>query len=118
MKQVFKVGTEHGEAFQYLGLHLNQDHNCILLDQIKYISNVDLIEIPSFRKTQKKSDVTCEEQASLWRAIGQLNWASSQTHIDLAFETCYLSTMLNSAKVEDLVDANKAFYKRNLKMKG
>ena len=118
MKQVFKVGTEHGEAFQYLGLHLNQDHNCILLDQIKYISNVDLIEIPSFRKTQKKSDVTCEEQASLRRAIGQLNWASSQTHIDLAFETCYLSTMLNSAKVEDLVDANKAFYKRNLKMKG
>ena len=65
MKQVFKVGTEHSEAFQYLGLHLNQEHNCILLDQIKYISNVDLIEIRSFRKTQKKSDVACEEHASL-----------------------------------------------------
>ena len=111
MKQVFKVGTEHSEAFQYLGLHLNQDHNCILLDQIKYISNVGLIEMPSSRKIQKKSDVICEEQASLRRAIGQLNWASPQTRIDLAFETCCLSTKLNSAKVEDLVDANKALKK-------
>ena len=111
MKQVFKVGTEHSEAFQYLGLHLNQEHNCILLDQVKYISNVDLIEIPSFRKTQKKSDVTCEEQASLRLAIGQLNWAASQTRTDLAFETCYLGIKLNSAKVEDLVDANKALKK-------
>ena len=95
---------------KYIGLHLNQDHNCILLDQIKYISNVDLIEIPGFRKTQRKSDVTCEEQASLRHAIRQFAWASSQTHIDLAFETC-LSTKLNSAKVEDFVDANKALKK-------
>ena len=72
MKQVFKVGTEHSEAFQYLGLHLNQDHNCILLDQIKYISNVDLTEMPSSRKIQKKSDVTCEEQASLRRVLNSL----------------------------------------------
>ena len=86
MKQVFKVGTEHSEAFQYLGLHLSQEHNCILLDQIKYISSVDLIEIASFRKTQKKSDVACEEHASLQCAIRQLNWASSQTCIDLALE--------------------------------
>ena len=88
-----------------------QIHKSLLshkLDQIKYISNVDLIEIPSLRKTQKKSDVTCEEQASLQRAIRQLNWASSKTCIELAFETCYLSTKLNSAKVEDLLDANKA----------
>ena len=40
-----------------------------------------------------------------------LIWASSQTRIDLAFETCCLSTKLNSAKVEDLVDANKALKK-------
>ena len=70
-----------------------------------------MIEIPGFRKTQKKSDVICEEQASLRHAVGQLNWATSQTRIDLAFETCCLSTKLNSAEVEDLVDANKALKK-------
>ena len=43
--------------------------------------------------------------------IGQLNWVSSQTCPDIAFEACEASVSFKDAKVSDLTKANKVIRK-------
>ena len=71
-------------------------------------SYIDGIEETSITNRKDKSKPLNEFEQSQFRAIcGQLNWAASQSHPNLSFEVCRLSTSLNKATIDDLLHANK-----------
>ena len=43
--------------------------------------------------------------------IGQFNWIAGQTRPDISFDACVISTVISSAKIEDLLTANKLIKK-------
>ena len=52
-----------------------------------------------------------KEKRDLKVLAGQLNWISSQTRPDLAFDACEVNTSTKDATYEDLKKANKAIRK-------
>ena len=48
-----------------------------------------------------------KEQYSYRQVVGQLNWISTQTRPDLAYDVCQLSAKLNTPTIRDLIKANK-----------
>ena len=60
------------------------------------------------RRASEKGDKLDEKEKKEYRAlIGQLNWVSTHTRPDIAFETCVLSSAFSEAKVADLIRLNK-----------
>jgi len=106
VKEIFEIGTESSTPMKYLGVNLNQDEKYqINLDQNDYVSSMEATEI--IEPKDKQRTLSREEQYAFRAIVGQLNWLSSQSRPDLAFDVCQLSTKLNSATIKDLIQANK-----------
>ena len=73
-------------------MNITQDEDFILMHQYGYISEVKEIEIAKEKASQRNEPLTTEEARKSRKVAGQLNWASSQTHPDMAYESCILST--------------------------
>ena len=58
------------------------------------------------RKTDKSQVLNEDEQALFRKVCGQLNWISTQSRPNIAFDVCQLSTRLNTATVQDILQAN------------
>ena len=55
-----------------------------------------------------RSDKLADDEKKEYRAlVGQLNWIATQTRPDILFEVCLLSSVFDTATVEDLLHANK-----------
>ena len=54
-----------------------------------------------------KHDLTHEEKLQLKTLIGQIQWVSKQTRLDLAFASCDLSNRVKDATTDDIRLANK-----------
>ena len=65
------------------------------------------IEITGDRSKQKHLDLSEEELKSFRALIGQLLWASNQTHPDISFNLSELSNSVNHATVEHILSANR-----------
>ena len=63
-----------------------------------YISEIKEIEITKEKASQKDEPLTIEEARQLRRVAGQLNWAPSQTHPDMAYDSYILSMSLKMAR--------------------
>ena len=60
------------------------------------------------RRASEKSEKLDEKEKKEYRAlVGQLNWISTHTRPDIAFETCVLSSSFYEEKVADLIRLNK-----------
>ena len=60
------------------------------------------------KRASGKKEVLDEKEKKEYRAlVGQLNWVSTHTRPDIAFETCMLSSAFHEAKVADLTRLNK-----------
>ena len=55
----------------------------------------------------KDSLLTADEARQLRGLAGQVNWTYSQTHPDMSFGACEVSTLIKDAQISDLVNANK-----------
>ena len=77
------------------------------MHQKPYIDSVEPLQVSG-----GSDRVLNPKEQSMFRALcGQLNWISSHTRPDVAFDVCYLSTKLNSAMVSDVSRANKVLKK-------
>ena len=63
------------------------------------------------RRAQKEDGLTSEETTNLRSICGQLNWLSSQTRPDLAFDACDLSCSIKGSNVSHLLRAIKVVKK-------
>ena len=111
IKKTFKIKQHENSSFRYVGLGINQTKDGILVDQIEYIHQMKLIQIHKSRAFRKNDELTKEEKSQLRSFCGQMQWATSQTHLDLGFETCVMSNVGKHITVKDVDEANKAFRK-------
>ena len=108
IKDTFLISQESLGSFKYVGLNITQDKDFISMHQYRYISEVKEIEITKERTSQRNEPLTTEETRQLRRVAGRLNWASSQTPPDMAYDSCVFSTTLKNGTVQDLLTANKS----------
>ena len=107
LKTVYVIGQECDTSFKYIGHMINQDHDGITMHQKPYLDSIELLHING-----NNERILNPKKQSLFRGLcGQLNWISSHTRPDVAFDVCYLSTKLNSATVSDVNRANKVLKK-------
>lgn len=97
--------------FQYIGFHIKQRENEIMVDHSKFMDKLDHPQIDPKRAIQKHEKLTNDEQTLYRKLVGQLNWAVQGSRPDLAFELVDLSTKLKTATVADLLKAIKTMGK-------
>ena len=107
--QKFIVGAEFNAPFKYVGLNVHRSNEAITIDQNSYIDQIE--EVPIANRNERFRTLNSDEQREYRGVCGQLNWVASQTRPDLSFEVCRLSTSLNDATVDDMIQANKAIRK-------
>ena len=107
IKEVFQISKNNQNNFTYLGLHIKQNGDDIDTDQEKYISDINPIVIEHERNRKGCEEITTSERQQLIAVIGQLNWVSTQTRPDIAYDTCIASVSFKEAKVKDSLKSTK-----------
>ena len=108
LRSRFAAGKIEEKNFTYIGFHIHQNENGIILDHSEYMNKIENAKIdPS--KASMKDDVLCPSEQTLYRKlIGQINWAVQVSRPDIAFEMKDMSTKLKEATVGDMIRAIKA----------
>ena len=107
MHKLFLIGSSTSDTFKYVGLNLLTTTQGITVDQYKYASTLSPIKISHQRSALKNSLLSDREKTNFRCLLGQLNWLSTQTRPDLAFESCALSGVCSKATVADMLRLNK-----------
>ena len=109
IKSVLTVGIEETISVKFLGLHMEEHKSEIILHTNPYIQSIE--EIPSSKLGNKDSPLSSEQVSSLRHTVGQLNWISSQTRPDIAFDNCVIGSCISKATVDLIHKTNKAIRK-------
>ena len=103
----FLIGRVEVSDFKYIGFHVIQNSDSIMLDQAEYIDNIENGIINPSRARCKTDSLTDKEQTLLRQLVGQLNWSVQGSRPDLSFDMIELSTKLKHGLVGDLMKAIK-----------
>lgn len=104
-KEVFTIGLEETQAMKYLGISIAQKPDGIHMDTNRYLKS--LKEIDTTGLGDKSRTLSSTEITSLKKLAGQINWITSQTRMDMAFDNCMLANSINKATVQTIFQANK-----------
>ena len=85
--------------------------NQIELYQIEYIEQIGPIQMSRDRHSNKKEVYTKEESFQFRQLVGKLNWIAIQSHPDIAFGVCILSSTMKNPKIENAPAATKLLRK-------
>ena len=107
LRRTFEISSESADVFAYLGINLSNLGDYLTLDQLDYIRELKPINLSENRKMNKDDELTEQERKEMRSKIGKLNWATTQTRPDIAFEVSRLASRVNKAKVYDLIEVNK-----------
>ena len=105
MKDKFQIGSNETKSFKYVGVNIKGTSGTVRVDQEHYIEGLQEVGIASDRF--RSDDLTANEKKVYRALVGQLNWVATQTRPDVLFEVCLLSSVFDTATVEDLLCANK-----------
>ena len=105
VKKQFSIGSNETNSFKYVGVNVENVNGTIGVDQEHYIQGLQEISIHSDRL--RSDELTREEKKEFRALVGQLNWVATQTRPDILFEVCLLSSVFDTATVDDLICANK-----------
>ena len=108
LRKRFVAGKVEERNFNYIGFRITQDKNGIILDQSRYVDNIENKAIDPKHAFDKHNLLTLEEQTAYRQLLGQINWVVQGSRPDLAFELIDLSTKLKQGNISDLSKAIKA----------
>ena len=112
IKAIFPVSSEKHCGFTYLGIEFQKHQDgAVSLSQKKYIEQLQPIQLSAKRQAQRNNEANSDEYKKYRSLCGQLNWLSTRTRPDLAFDTCILSNRLKDTSVNDLKIMNKVIKK-------
>ena len=102
---VFEISVQNCVNFKYLGLELLQVRDGVLLDQDKYIQNINYIKVHHSRKGSEL--LSQDERNSLKRMCGKLLWVANNTRPDVCYEVSRLCNAGSNATVNEIRRMNK-----------
>ena len=111
LKSAFHVGREEHDNFCYVGMDIVTVNGVIEMHQHSYIENMQPIHMEPARAIQRDSLLSETEKEQLRSKIGQILWVAKQTRPDVMFDACILASILKSATVQSIHDANKVIRK-------
>ena len=107
-KEMFHISKEEANAFQYVGINVEQQAEGITLDQQKYLGIMAADLLPSEAMKEKFRFANDEEKKMFRQGIGQLGWLTSISRPEGAFDYYVLSTKQSRPQINDLVQYRKA----------
>lgn len=107
IRKTFIIGLEECSGMKYLGLSIQETDTGILLSTSDYSRDCQEMNTINLGPNRDRS-LTPEEVTSLKQLSGQLNWVSTQSRPDLAFENCSVANSIKNAVVRDVFMANKS----------
>ena len=100
LKQVFCIGAEHKQIFEYIGINLEQKPDFSTINTQKdYIDGISAVTLTQYDKNPK-----CKLSQS---ETIKLNWTAGMTRPEISFFVCTTSTRIEDATICDLISANK-----------
>ena len=95
----------------FTGLNIVQQADfSIEIDQEKYVEDIPPINIDRLRRKQCKESVSEDERQALRGLVGSLQYASTNSRPDISARLSFLQAKLNSATIQELLDANKLLH--------
>ena len=104
IRSTFSLSKESSQSFNFLGLELRQNDHDIVVQQSRYINEIQPIQMKSTSLTRLLNQ---QETRQLKALVGQIQWVAKQTRPDAAYTGCVLSTKVKHATVADVRRANK-----------
>ena len=111
LEAIIPFGSKKTKLFTFTGIDLHQNANYnITMSQEKYISKIEPIHIDSTRKHSFELQVNPDEKQALRALIGSLQYAAVNTRPDLSSRLSHLQSTINSATIQNLIDANRVLH--------
>ena len=107
LRQRFVAGKLMHSTFPYIGFQITQTEEGIVLDQSKYVNEMNVPVLAPNRMQNKDDELTRDEYTMFRKVIGSLNWVAHGSRPDLLFDLIDLSIKFNKANVGDLTRALK-----------
>ena len=111
IRSTFEIGLEEHENLKYLGLNIHQTSQNISLSLDMYTNNLEEINTTHYVGVDKKKPLTPDELKRLKQTVGQINWVTTQSRPDIAFDNCMLGNSISHASVSNIYQANKVLKK-------
>ena len=96
LRTVFKVGLEESRGMKYLGISISQHATGIQLSTDAYCSSLNEILDVGTDKDRRLNEA---ETRTLRHVSGQLNWVTTQTRPDVAYDNCIVGNSITKATV-------------------
>jgi transposase InsO family protein len=109
IKSIFEIGRICVTPLIYLGLSINQTESEITINQNEYISSLQEAVIVDSKDNDRL--LSKDEHKQYRRLCGRLNWISTQTRPDIAFDVAMISANVNAPTMKHLKMANKTIRK-------
>ena len=110
VRQKFVAGKMEEREFKYVGFHVMQNPDGVILDQGQNLPKLESIVIKPDRAKQKKEPLD-EGELRLFRGLAGNNWAAEVTCADFSFEGVEMSNRFKQATINDLIRANECMLK-------
>jgi len=108
LESKYPFGSKMSNDFVFTGIHIHQrDDHVIELDQTQYIEDIPFIDVDRPRRQNSELEVTEAERQALRGLVGSLQYATTNTRPDLAAKLSFVQSVITTAKVKDLLEANK-----------
>ena len=108
LREKLKVGLEESNGIKYIGLMISQSENGISISTDPYCHSLTEINCLGLNKSLELHD---DEKSELRHLSGQLNWITSQSRPDLAYDNCIVANSIRASQVKDVIKANTSVQK-------